>query len=348
MRPVETMTSTYPVEVMRVSRTFESNTVLSDISFELASGDIRGLIGPNGAGKTTLLRIIAGLVEPSSGHVSVLGGAPTDDEVRRRVGWIPGGDRTFYLRLSGRANLVFFGRMYGLSRREAARKAVDLLEQVGLAEAGERATGLYSKGMLKRLAVARSLIADPVVLLCDETTHDLDPEGAKAIRALVGDLAQHGMAVVWATQRLDELASFANTVTVLSKSGVAYSGDMDGLLERLERRTFIVSVGIADANQAVEVLGGRDGVDARLVGGALQVTLDADFTVGALVMALDAAGMPVTSISEVGSQVEAAYESVLGGGGVNHGGGGVNQHGGGGAGNHGGGEVTDEEEETAP
>src|SRR5665811_2091809 len=99
MKPVETMTSTTPVEVMRVFRTFASNDVLSDVTFNLASGDIRGLIGPNGAGKTTLLRIIAGLVGPSSGHVSVLGGAPTDDRVRRRVGWIPGGDRTFYLRL---------------------------------------------------------------------------------------------------------------------------------------------------------------------------------------------------------------------------------------------------------
>lgn len=306
------MTSTVSVEVTSVSRSFDGVDVLSDVTFQVGKGDIRGLIGPNGVGKTTLLRILAGLVGPSGGQVRVLGGNPVEAGVRRRVGWIPGGDRTFYLRLSGRANLIFFGRMYGLSRRKSAERADALMSRVGLEDVGERATGLYSKGMLKRLAVARALLADPAVLLCDETTHDLDPDGARSIRSLVVSLAQEGMSVVWATQRLDELAGFADSVTVLSRSGVAYSGPMDGLLEKLERRTFLLSIGIEDTSLGVTALSGCDGVEAEETSGGIRVVVAAEVTIGSLIRTLESAGLAVTSISEVGSRVEAAYESVLG------------------------------------
>src|SRR5690606_1224086 len=128
------MTSTPVVEVMRVDRSFGDLTVLTDVDFSVERGHIHGLIGPNGVGKTTLLRIVAGLVDPTSGQVRVLGGEASAESVRTRIGWIPGGDRTFYLRLSGKDNLVFFGRMYGLSKRIATERATDLMDTVGLSE----------------------------------------------------------------------------------------------------------------------------------------------------------------------------------------------------------------------
>lgn len=295
---------------MRVSRSFGDLTVLTDVDFVVMPGEIHGLIGPNGVGKTTLLRIVAGLVDPSAGAVRVLAGSPTADAIRSRTGWIPGGDRTFYLRLSGHENLVFFGRMYGMSRRLATQRARQLMSDVGLDHAGTRLTGLYSKGMLKRLSVARALLPDPRLLLCDETTHDLDPDGANSIRELILRLAREGTAVLWATQRLDELTSFADSVTVLSGQGVAFSGRLDDLLVQLPRRTFRISIGLADPS-AAGVLNGLVGVEWAKDLGDLVVHVSAGTTVGEVVTYLTSAGVPVTAVNEEGSTVVAAYRHVL-------------------------------------
>ncbi|MGH8911043.1 MAG: ABC transporter ATP-binding protein [Acidimicrobiia bacterium] len=307
------MTSTPVVEVMRVSRAFGDLTVLTDVEFAVAPGEIHGLIGPNGVGKTTLLRIVAGLVDPSEGAVRVLGGEPTTDSVRTRIGWIPGGDRTFYLRLSGIDNLVFFGRMYGLTRGAATKRAFVLLHEVGLDHAGDRATGLYSKGMLKRLAVARALLPQPRLLLCDETTHDLDPDGAASIRALILDLAVSGTAVLWATQRLDELAGFADSVTVLSEGGVAFDGPMEELLVQLPRRSFRISTGLSDPSRVANALETLTGVEWSRDANDLVVHIPAGTNLGDVVTVLAQAGFPVTAVNEEGSTVEAAYRHVLGG-----------------------------------
>ena len=307
------MTSTPVVEVMRVSRVFGDLTVLSGVDFKVLPGEIHGLIGPNGVGKTTLLRIVAGLVDPSEGTIAVLGGSPLFDSVRTRIGWIPGGDRTFYLRLSGSDNLVFFGRMYGLSKQSATARARLLLGEVGLDHAGNRATGLYSKGMLKRLAVARALLPDPQLLLCDETTHDLDPDGANSVRALISDLAARGTAVLWATQRLDELSGFATSVTVLSRQAVAFSGLMDDLLVQLPRRSFRISMGLADNTEGLPSLDGMEGVEWARDAGDLVVHVFAGTTIGEVVSALTASGLSVTGVTEEGSTVEAAYRHALGG-----------------------------------
>ena len=301
------------VEVTRVWRSFEELTVLRNVTFDLLPGDIHGLIGPNGVGKTTLLRIVAGLVEPSEGSVRVLGGDPTDVSIRTRIGWIPGGDRTFYLRLSGADNLVFFGRMYGLSRRQAAERATRLLTEVGLDDAARRPTGLYSKGMLKRLAVARALLPAPSVLLCDETTHDLDPDGAQDVRALITDLASRGTGVLWATQRLDELTGFADSVTVLSHEGVAFGGSIQELLVQVPRRSFLISTGLSDPRMAGAALDALGGVEYSIEGDDLLVHVSASTTIGDVVAALADAGFGVTGVNEAGSTVEAAYRHVLGG-----------------------------------
>lgn len=295
---------------MRVSRSFDDLKVLFDVSMNVGAGEIHGLIGPNGIGKTTLLRIMAGLTDPTAGEVRILGGDPKTTSIRRRIGWIPGGDRTFYLRLSGIENLVFFGRMYGLSARKAKAFGKDLLEVVGLADAADRPTGVYSKGMLKRLAVARALISEPRVLLCDETTHDLDLEGAESIRSLFRDLRRQGLSIVWATQRLDELTSFADSVSVLSEAGVAYTGSLAGLVEQIAWRTFSVELA---AEVSDRVLGVLDGLGARYAmdSGVIQLEVDDAHPLGRVIATLSEAGYEVLTINETGSHVEAAYRHVL-------------------------------------
>ena len=165
------------------------------------------------------------MVEPTSGSAYVLDRrAGRSREVRELIGLVPSGDRSFYLRLSGLENLVFFARMHGLRRRAARERAAELLDAVGLSESAERPVNTYSHGMQKRLSFARALLHGPSVLLVDEATHDLDPVAAEQVRGLTRDCARRGTAVVWATQRIEELAGFAERVTVLDRGAVCFAG----------------------------------------------------------------------------------------------------------------------------
>jgi ABC-2 type transport system ATP-binding protein len=162
---------------------------LSDISFELAPGEIVCLMGPNGAGKSTLLRILAGLLEPSTGSVRVAG---LDARIhtaafRQRVSFVVGDERSFHWPLSGLHNLEYFGALHGLSAAASRARADALLARVGLADAANRPFRTYSRGMRQRLALARGLMGDARVLLLDEPTLGLDPEGARDLRQFLRD-----------------------------------------------------------------------------------------------------------------------------------------------------------------
>jgi ABC-2 type transport system ATP-binding protein len=220
------------LEVRGLRRRFDRSMALDGVDFAVQPGEVHALLGPNGAGKTTLLRTISGLVAPTEGSVSVLGLEVTarNRALNGRVGLVPSGDRTFYLRISGLENLVFFARLHGMRRRAAVARAHEVLAAVGLSDATRRRVGAYSHGMQKRLSIARALLTEPGVLLVDEATHDLDPEGAERVRSLVAERASAGAAVVWTTQRVEEISGFANQVTVLSAGRVRFTGSVGELL----------------------------------------------------------------------------------------------------------------------
>jgi ABC-2 type transport system ATP-binding protein len=231
------------ISIAHLSRRFGAVEALQDVSMTVGRGQIHALLGPNGAGKTTLLRILATLVAPEAGEISIFGvrlPEMREQAYKKLFGLIPSGDRSFYHRLSGLENLAFFGRMYGLSRREAVDRAWKALEQVNLQQAARRRTGLYSHGMYKRLSVARALMMDPPILLVDEATHDLDPEGVRTVQELVAKAAARGTAVVWTTQRIDEIRDFAHHVTLLHRGTVRFSGTVSELMATSSALTYLV------------------------------------------------------------------------------------------------------------
>jgi ABC-2 type transport system ATP-binding protein len=225
-----------------VSQRFGAKPVLSDVSLTIGAGEIHALLGPNGAGKTTLIRILAGLQHPTAGSVEIAGFRPAANarSFRQRIGFVASGDRTFYLRLSGLENLVFFARLHGMTRRQAIRRAENVLADVGLADAARKRVGEYSHGMQKRLAVARALLTSPPVLLIDEATHDLDPDAARRVRGLVAAAASRGAAVAWVTQRLDEIRGFADAVTLLHAGRVRFSGTVPQLMSHAAPRRYLL------------------------------------------------------------------------------------------------------------
>jgi ABC-type multidrug transport system ATPase subunit len=246
------------IEAREVSRRFGDKLALDRVSLSVSRSEIHALLGPNGAGKTTLLRTFLGMIDPSSGSATVMGVDPVGAPItlRRLVGFVPAGDRSFYLRLSGLENLVFFGRLHGMSRRRARERAFDVLETVGLADAGRNPVSDYSHGMQKRLGVARALLTDPAALFVDEATHDLDPEAADNCLNLVRDLAARGAAVVWTTQRVDEIRGFADRVTLLAQGKVRFAGTVPELMAHALPRRYLLQLqnGGMKGTRAREVL----------------------------------------------------------------------------------------------
>ena len=209
---------------------------MDKVDLAIAPGEIRALLGPNGAGKTTLSRVLSGLMRPQDGTVFTNG----------RVGLVPSGDRSFYMRISALENLIFFARLHGMRLRQARHRALEVLDAVGLGDVPNRPVGRCSHGMQKRLSVARALLVSPQVLLVDEATHDLDPEGARRIRALVRRLADDGTAVLWTTQRVDEVPDFADSVTLLLQGAVVFTGSPAQLAARAPNDRYLIQVRTRD------------------------------------------------------------------------------------------------------
>jgi ABC-2 type transport system ATP-binding protein len=165
---------------------------LRDVSFDVRRGEIFGLIGRNGAGKTTLTKIVATLVQPTTGSVTVRGSDSVihDEQVRRQIGLATAEERSFYWRLTAEQNLMFFARLHGLSDRTAKQRIKELFAQLELEEVARRRFGEMSTGNKQRLAVARALLSKPPVLLLDEPTRSLDPLAAARMREMISSLAR--------------------------------------------------------------------------------------------------------------------------------------------------------------
>jgi ABC-2 type transport system ATP-binding protein len=312
------------VEVDHVSRRFGSTQALDDVSMQVREGEIHALLGPNGAGKTTLLRSLTGLVDPGTGTISLLG-TPLDRlgyRARRRLfGLVPSGDRSFYLRISGLENLVFFARLYGFRRTQAFRRAWQSLEDVGLTEAAHKMVGHYSHGMQKRLSVARGLLPDPIVLFVDEATHDLDPEGSRRVQELVTAAAARGTAVIWATQRLDEIRDFAHRVTVLDRGRVRFVGTVPQLMAMSVARRYVLQLHTSTldspALQSASRLALGSTASLRPIddadGSNWLLELNDGAVLGDAIAALAGRGIPVLACREERSGIENAFLFLTGG-----------------------------------
>jgi ABC-2 type transport system ATP-binding protein len=307
-------TASPAIEARGISRSFGDKHALVDVSLAVMPGEVHALLGPNGAGKTTLLRILTGLTGPDRGEVRVLGaheGELMTRRARSAIGLVPSGDRTFYMRLSGLENLRFFARMHGLSKTEAVARSWEVLHDVGLEDAARRAMGTYSHGMQKRLSVARALLMSPPILFVDEATHDLDPEAARRVQELVVAARDRGTAVMWATQRIDEIRGFADRVSVLREGTVRFEGTVPQLMAVTIARRYLVHLrGEGDvqsrARSALEGIGDL-ALSSDSDGEHFLVALRDEVVQGRAIAALDGAGLQVLTCREERSEIEAAF-----------------------------------------
>ncbi|MFS8085940.1 MAG: ABC transporter ATP-binding protein, partial [Acidobacteriota bacterium] len=198
---------------------------LREVSFNIREGEIFGLIGPNGAGKTTLTKIIATLIQPTSGLVAVNGhdSVRDDESVRRNVGLAGAEERSFYWRLTAEQNLLFFARLYGLSGTDARKRIKDLFQLFEFDELGRRRFAELSTGNKQRLSVARAMLANPPVLLLDEPTRSLDPIAAARMRETIHSLAQNSdrrVTIFLTSHNLAEVEELCDRVAIIGKGEI--------------------------------------------------------------------------------------------------------------------------------
>src|SRR5437016_10101714 len=222
------------VRVEGVVKRFGATVALDGAGLEVPAGMVFGLLGPNGAGKTTLVRVLATLLAPDAGRAEVfgrdvVGDAPAVRELLGLTGQFAAVDEI----LTGRENLVMFGRLFDLSPAEARRRADELLERFDLAHAGDRPARTYSGGMRRRLDLASSLLTRPRILFLDEPTTGLDPRSRNQIWTIVRELVRDGTTVLLTTQYLEEADEPADEVAVIDHGRGLAQGTGNELKDRV-------------------------------------------------------------------------------------------------------------------
>jgi ABC-2 type transport system ATP-binding protein len=251
------LSKTYPVPFARLKtllrRTFKPPVeALRDVSFNVETGQIFGLIGRNGAGKTTLTKIIATLVQPTSGTVSVNNhdSVVEDEHVRSQLGLAGAEERSFYWRLTGEQNLLFFARLYGMSDKAATVRIQELFSTFELHEVSRRRFGELSTGNKQRLAVARALLSNPPVLLLDEPTRSLDPLAASRMRELIKSLARKEppTTILFTSHNLAEVETLCDRVAIISRGEIKAIDTPENLraLTSNTERIVITVVGLSE------------------------------------------------------------------------------------------------------
>jgi len=206
---------------------------LDHATFQIEEGEIFGILGPNGSGKTTCLKLLLGILFPTSGEALIMGQPPDSVEMKMHVGFLPE-NPYYYDYLSGAEILRFFGRLYGLSGPEFERRIAELLDLVGLSEAGRLALRHYSKGMLERIGLAACLVNDAKVLILDEPTTGLDPIGCKETRDLLVQLKAQGKTILLSSHFLSEVERVCDRIAIFHRGHLLTTGSLSGLIQQYQ------------------------------------------------------------------------------------------------------------------
>ena len=247
-----------------LTKRYDTTTAVDHLDLTIERGEVFGLLGPNGAGKTTTILMLLGLTEPTSGTVAVDGLDPARRalEVKRKVGYLPD-DVGFYDELTGRQNLRYTARLNRIPERETEPLLDRLLADVGLTDAGDRKVRGYSRGMRQRLGLADALVKSPTILILDEPTVNIDPEGVRDILGLVARLRDdHGTTVLLSSHLLHQVEQVCDRIGIFLRGKLVALGTVPELTAELDDH-WVVEVGVAEAELDLPALvAGIDGVES--------------------------------------------------------------------------------------
>lgn len=252
------------IELRQLTKKYGDFTAVDRLSLTVEKGEIFGLLGPNGAGKSTTILMMLGLSEPNMGQVRVCGVDPTRHplQAKRKVGYLPD-DIGFYEDRTGLENLIYTAMLNRIPRDEAYDRAIRLLERVGMTEAAHKKTGTYSRGMRQRLGLADVLIKRPEMIILDEPTLGIDPEGVRELLQLIRSLSRdEGITVLLSSHHLHQVQQICDRVGLFVKGRLIAVGDIAELSRELfAEEPIVVEASVRHASdQLAEKLGTVDGV----------------------------------------------------------------------------------------
>ena len=243
-----------------------------DVSFSVQPGEIFGLLGPNGAGKTTTIKVLMGLVRASRGQAEIFGRPAGDRRAKEDLGYLPESPY-FYDYLSGREFLVLVGQLCGLARRQSGRRADELIERVGLGQAGNLALRRYSKGMLQRIGLAQALVHEPKLVVLDEPLSGLDPIGRKQLRELIAGLKAEGRTVVLSSHIMSDVEMLVDRVTIVVRGRTVATGRLE---ELVNARVLSTEVLVAAPSPELVTTLEQAGHAPQVIGETLHIVLDGE------------------------------------------------------------------------
>lgn len=305
------------VVVDDVRKSFGEVHALQGISFTAARASVLGILGPNGAGKTTTVKILSTLLRPDSGSASVAGHDVVADAagVRRSI-MMTGQYAALDENLSGRENLELFGRLMGLPKKDARRRADTLLEEFDLVGAGKRAVRHYSGGMRRRVDIACGLVVRPEVVFLDEPTTGLDPRSRQGVWDLVNALKEQGITVLLTTQYLEEADVLSDNIIVIDKGTVIAEGTADELKEKTGGSYCeVVPLDPTQLRKAVTALGELvpEALRHEFAGDRISIPApDGASTLAEAVRRLDAAGLELADIALRRPSLDDVFLSITG------------------------------------
>jgi ABC-2 type transport system ATP-binding protein len=301
------------IETTDLTKQFGDLTAVQGVTLNVEAGEVLALLGPNGAGKTTTIRMLASILTPTRGTARVAGFDARRQPalVRARVGLLTE-HHGLYTRMRALEYLVFFGRIYALSAAQAEARARSLLDRFQLMEFAGRRLGEFSKGTRQKLALVRSLIHDPPVLLLDEPTSAMDPASARLVRESIAALRSRERAIIVCTHNLTEAEALADRIAIIRGGSIAALGTPEEL-KRKHLGDPIIELRLARPLDGALSLLPPDVVPLSAGDAWLRYRTDQPETVNPRVLrALASGDVPVVSLSEVGRTLEEVYIRVVG------------------------------------
>jgi ABC-2 type transport system ATP-binding protein len=303
------------LECRDLRKAFGDLVAVDGVAFTIAEGETYGLLGPNGAGKTTTISMIAGLLERDAGEVLVEGQPLTTRSVagKAAIGLVPQ-DLALYPDLTGRENLVFFGRLYGLSGSELGSRVEEVLDIVGLRDrAGDRSEE-YSGGMKRRLNIAIGLLHRPKLLILDEPTVGVDPQSRNAILESVERLSVEGMAVLYTTHYMEEAERLCDRVAIIDQGRIVAEGSRRELVELVGGRDRVRILLNGNPQTVAKAVCGVPGVEQADVreGGIDLVARGAAQRLNEILASISRSGAAVTSVHVEEPNLEAVFLHLTG------------------------------------
>lgn len=214
------------IEVMELSKRFKKILAVDGISFHVAKGEIVGLVGENGAGKTTTLRMLATMLKPSSGTAAVNGYdiVQQPSQVRGEIGILFGGEVGLYDRLTGRENIGYFAELNGMTKAETSASINELVKLLDMQEYIDRRVGKFSRGMKQKVAIARSIVHNPSVMLFDEPTAGLDVSAARIVQDFILHCKQENKAIIFSSHSMSEVEKLCDRIVMIHKGKIVEQG----------------------------------------------------------------------------------------------------------------------------